>query len=116
MKVFRPRDSSWSGVDSGPHVGTIIPVAETRIREPLQQQKYLTMHAPRHELSITPVISEQTFKDTLRTLNLFFDGYDPAGESSSSSPANVSNTHINVTTMRKEVEGNKQGRKGIQKR
>jgi hypothetical protein len=32
LKLFRPLDPLWLGIEEGPHVGTIIPTAETRIQ------------------------------------------------------------------------------------
>lgn len=47
------------------------------IRDPLQQQKYLTSYAPCYELQLAPVTSSQSFKDTVNKLNLFFDEFAP---------------------------------------
>lgn len=32
MKLFRPKDSHWNGIEDGPHVGTIVPTIEIRAK------------------------------------------------------------------------------------
>jgi hypothetical protein len=76
MKLFRPRDAAWNGTESGPHVGAIIPALEIRISSSSRFRKWLSSDAKRHEISIAPVFSTQTYKDAIRTTNKFFDEYD----------------------------------------
>jgi hypothetical protein len=76
FKVFRPRDPNWLAVDNAPHVATMIPEAETRIRDIYKYQQYLQAKAERHEIGVAPISSNQTYKDTIRTLNEFFDEYN----------------------------------------
>ena len=77
FKVFRPRDPTWRAVDSGPHVATIIPEAETRFHDVHKYHRYLQTKAERHEIGVAPITSDQTYNDTMRTLNQFFDEYNP---------------------------------------
>ena len=77
FKVFRPRDPTWRAVDSGPHVATVIPEAETRFRDVHKYHRYLHTKAERHEIGVAPITSDQTYNDTMRTLNQFFDEYNP---------------------------------------
>ena len=80
FKVFRPKDPTWLALDPGPHVSTTFDQAETRIRDIHKHQEYLMLKAPRHSITLAPVTSDQTYKDTMRTLNKFFDEHDPSLE------------------------------------
>jgi hypothetical protein len=77
LNLFRPMDGLWDGAEPGPHVATIVQSLETRIRNPIRRRKWLSEEAPRHEVNINPALSDQTYRDTLRTTNAFIDDYDP---------------------------------------
>lgn len=57
-------------------VGTIVPTAETLSNIQFHHKEYLHKHAKRYEIKVTPVSSDQTYKDTMRTLDQFFDDHD----------------------------------------
>lgn len=81
MKLFRPMDAAWNGTEAGPHVATAIPALETRISLSTKLQKWLASEAERHPVSITPVFSSQTYKDLVRSVNMFFDAFEPDKQS-----------------------------------
>jgi hypothetical protein len=78
MTVFRPKNQLWEGYpEVAPRVGTIVPVAENRIDSVLRNQEYISKEAPRTFVKVTKLISDQTYRDIIRTVNDFFDYHQP---------------------------------------
>jgi hypothetical protein len=80
MMIFRPKDHLWEGYpEDAPRVGTsVCDVVHNRIDSVLRNQEYISNEALRTLVKISKIVSSQTYNDTIRTVNDFFDYYDPS--------------------------------------